>query len=94
MTLKLAFKSGQKQENNFLASEFVGRELEVVSSSCKDLLKASGRIIDETVNTFVIQTSDRKKTIPKKNCLFRIDRYEVAGDLIVGRPEDRIKKFT
>lgn len=94
MNLNLALKRGQKQEDStFLAGEFIGKTLQVVSSSGKGLQKASGRIVDETTNTFVVETQSGRKAIPKNSCVFKINGVEVNGKSIIGRPEDRTKKF-
>ena len=99
MALKLALKrTGQKQYNEFLASELIGKELSVVESTCKDFAKASGRIVDETTNTFVIDirgtsTVRKRIRIPKNCCVFQINNTKVDGSTLVGRPEDRTKKF-
>lgn len=94
MILKLALKRGQKQGNlQFLAGEFIGRDLRVISSSGKDLANVSGKIVDETSNTFVVQTQNGKRSVPKNSCVFQINGVQVEGKSIIGRPEDRTKKF-
>ena len=53
-------------------------------------------MVDETRNILVIRTDGQEKRVPKAECTFRfeLDRsvVEVDGKLLVGRPEDRIKK--
>lgn len=95
----LALQRSQKQAKHsekvsrFLAMEFIGKELKVVSSSCKDLRKVQGKIIDETTNTFVVEKNSQRKVVPKANNAFAINDVEVNGTLLVGKPEDRTKKF-
>ncbi len=92
----MALKSVQKQASalRFLASEFIGMPLEVVASACIDAHKAKGRITDETTNSFVVETPSKgRKRIPKANTVFRINGFQVDGNSIVGKPEDRTKKF-
>ena len=57
----------------------------------------TGRVIDETYNTFKIETRDGEKTVVKGNCVFVFTlpdktKVQVDGKLLVSRPEDRIKK--
>ncbi len=53
----------------------------------------SGKIVDETKNTFVIETGDREKRIPKKGSVFEIGGKIVRGDQIMFRAEDRPRKL-
>ncbi|MBI4406581.1 ribonuclease P protein subunit [Candidatus Micrarchaeota archaeon] len=85
MNRKTTFKHGQKQE--FV--EFIGNELKVTSSSCRGLCGVVGRVVDETVNTFVLEIGSNRKRVAKKGSVFRINGREVKGDTLVGRPEDR-----
>ncbi len=79
----------------FLSRELIGKEAKITSSSCKDLPQAKGKIIDETANTFVIEYSEgKRKTIPKATSVFEIDGKKINGKILVGRPEDRTKKFS
>lgn len=77
---------------NILRHELIGLYAEVVDSTHEGY-KLSGKIVDETKNTLVIE----KKTIPK-NCVFlklTLDDGSVVcvdGRLLLGRPEERIKK--
>jgi len=56
-----------------------------------------GKVIDETRNTFLILNAGRQKTIPKDTSFFHFTMpdgtvVEIEGKLLLGRPEDRIKK--
>jgi ribonuclease P protein subunit POP4 len=57
-----------------------------------------GKVVDETYKTIKIETKEGKeKIIPKGNCIFIFTlpdgtKVEVDGKLLIGRPEDRIKK--
>ncbi len=87
----MAFQSSRKQE--FFARELIGKKLKVTSSSCKDLQKVVGKIVDETVNTFVVENGGKKRVIPKNSCVFQIEGHAINGVELIGRPEDRTKKF-
>ncbi|VVB67575.1 Ribonuclease P protein component 1 [Candidatus Norongarragalina meridionalis] len=90
-------KRGRRQgcHERFLAGEFIGEQVRVVNSSCKGLLGIEGRISDETLNTFVLETREGVKRLPKKACVFFFpDAGEtVDGMKILHRPEDRTKKI-
>jgi ribonuclease P protein subunit POP4 len=56
----------------------------------------SGRIVDETKHTFVVETAAGAITVPKAGRSFRFvvdgKNVEVEGDEIMFQPEDRTKK--
>lgn len=76
-----------------LAGEFIGKRLEVLRSSAGSFLKITGKVIDETKNTFSVETQSGIKTVPKKGCVFRIGEDVVSGDDIMFRAEDRPRKL-
>jgi ribonuclease P protein subunit POP4 len=84
-------KAGRKQPDAARA-EFIGREVRVVNSSCKDLLGLSGVVLDETKNTIIIRTAKGNKTVPKKSCEFEFDKITIQGKRVCHAPEDRLKK--
>ena len=83
-------------EKTLARYEFIG--LHVKIKECKDPIWVgkSGLIIDETKNTFLIETKDKKKIIAKKTATFEFDyggkKITLDGSKIAYRPEDRIKK--
>lgn len=77
--------------------EFIGTEAKVAKSKNPDYIGISGKIIDETRNTFTILHEGKRKKIIKDVAVFHFrfpDRtvVEIDGKLLVGRPEDRLKK--
>jgi len=72
-----------------LRREFIGKECEVKGKN------VHGTIIDETKNTFIIQTKNNARRIGKRDNAFIIDfrdqKIEIPGQQIMLRPEDRIK---
>jgi len=80
-----------------LMGEFISRNVEIVKSTRKELIGVKGKIIDETLNTFLIETKRKEKNIPKALCVFRFKvkgkTRDVDGRNLVFRPEDRIKKY-
>jgi ribonuclease P protein subunit POP4 len=82
--------------DQIIAHELIGLECEVLESPNKSEIGLSGEIIDETMKTITIQTDSGMKMIQKKGRVFKI-RYRrkllrLSGDLIIARPEERIKK--
>ena len=77
--------------------EFIGLNAEVVRSSNPTYVGISGRVVDETRNILVIMHQNEKKAIIKNTAVFHFTMpdgtvVEINGKVIVGRPEDRIKK--
>jgi ribonuclease P protein subunit POP4 len=81
---------------DMLKHEFIGRQLEIVKSSNKTLVGVKGKIIDETKNTFDIETAEDIKRVLKNVVFVKINfgakNAVVDGKLLVARPEDRLKK--
>jgi ribonuclease P protein subunit POP4 len=83
---------------NIVRHELCGLEVKVFKSTNPSQKNISGKVVDETYNTLKIETKDGKeKTLIKKNCIFIFKlpnktKVMVDGKILVGRPEDRIKK--
>ncbi len=80
-----------------LSREFIGLRIKVVKSTHSELCGIFGTIIDETKNTLVIYHKGKPKIVQKKystfHCILPDGKIiEIEGKLLVGRPEDRIKK--
>ncbi len=77
--------------------EFIGTEGKVASSQHVGYVGISGNVIDESRNTFTILQLGKPKRVVKENTVFRFKFsdgtvVEIDGKLLVGRPEDRLKK--
>ena len=77
--------------------EFIGTEAEVAKSKDPNYIGLSGKIIDETRNTFTILHEEKRKKIVKDVVVFHFRLpdgtvVQIDGKLLVGRPEDRLKK--
>lgn len=75
----------------------IGLRVKIVQSSNSQYLNFEGKIIDETKNTLIFKINEKEKRIPKKNSIFKFYltdtiAVEVNGKLLLGRPEERIKK--
>jgi ribonuclease P protein subunit POP4 len=82
---------------NILRHELIGLDVEVIGENNPSNKALSGKVIDESRNTLIIQKSDTHKMIIKQNAIFRFKLHDgtlvrVKGATIVGRPEDRVKK--
>ena len=79
-----------------LGADYAPAETVVIEAGSKSL-NLNGIIIDETKNTFKIESEGQEKIIPKKGSIFTFEipsgeKVEVNGDILSIRPEDRIKK--
>lgn len=83
--------------SNIIQHELIGLRARIVSSKNKYLVGIEGVVIDETRNTLIIVHEGKPKVIPKAVCVFEFVlpnglRVSVEGQLLIGAPEDRIKK--
>jgi ribonuclease P protein subunit POP4 len=77
--------------------EFIGTDVKIAKSSNYSNIGITGKIVDETRNTFSIIHEGKRKIIPKNSSVFSFDFsdgtiVEIEGRLLSGRPEDRLKK--
>ncbi len=78
--------------------EFIGLKVKVADSPNSSYIGITGTVIDETRNTFIIvQQGKEKKTVVKDQAVFHFTLpdetiVEIDGKVLVGRPEERLKK--
>ncbi len=82
---------------DIICQEFIGTEGKIALSPHAGYLGISGKIVDETKNTFMIQHGGEMKRIVKDAAVFHFTFsdgtvVEISGKLLVGKPEDRLKK--
>ncbi len=82
---------------NLVRHELMGLAVKIVESSDPTQKGVSGKVVGESYNTLTIEHSGREKDFVKSECVFVFTipggrKVQVDGDVIVGRPEDRIKK--
>jgi ribonuclease P protein subunit POP4 len=82
---------------DIIRCEFIGTEAKVAKSRHPNYIGMHGKIMDETRNTFTILHEGKRKLIVKDSAVFHFKFsdgtvVEIDGKLLVGRPEDRIKK--
>ena len=86
-----------KVSPSIVQNELIGLDIEVVKSPNSNLIGLAGRVVNETRNTFIIFQENKEKTIIKENAIFNFSLpngtiVEIDGKILIGRPEDRIKK--
>jgi ribonuclease P protein subunit POP4 len=77
--------------------EFIGTHGRVTESRHLDYVGISGRVVDESRNTFTILHAGKTKKVVKEAATFQFwfpdeSIVEIDGKLLVGRSEDRLKK--
>ena len=82
---------------HILQRDFIGLDVEVTRSLNPYYVGVTGKVIDETHNTLVIQYNSEKKIIIKDVTVFHFIMQdgtivEIDGKAIIGRPEKRIKR--
>ena len=83
---------------NILRHELIGLDVEITQSTNNSLVGLKGKIVYETRNTITIERFDNSKEvmIPKNIAVFKFklndESIEVIGELLIGRPEDRLKR--
>ena len=78
-------------------SELIGLKAKVVKSSNPSCVGISGLVVDETRNTLVIRQENKDRIVAKDQAVFQFTLSDgtvigVEGNVILGRPEDRVKK--
>ena len=82
---------------DIVREEFIGTNGLVTRSLHAGYLGISGEVLSETKNTFMIQQQGKMKSIVKDQAVFQFQFsdgtvVEIDGKLLVGKPEDRLKK--
>ncbi|MDR1404310.1 MAG: ribonuclease P protein subunit [Candidatus Methanoplasma sp.] len=79
--------------SDFMRSELIGLDVVVLSAPYSGI---SGKVVDETKNTFTISSAGTERMVPKPGSEFRFTyeggHMDIRGTDIQHRPEDRIKK--
>lgn len=79
---------------DFMRSEFIGLDVEVLSAPCYSGI--TGVVVDETKNTFTIDSAGTERMVPKPGNEFRFtcegSEFVIEGRKIQHQPENRIKK--
>lgn len=82
---------------DIINGEFIGTTCKVAESGHSGYVGISGKVIDESKNTLTITRNGKTSSIVKDAAIFQFKFgdgtvVEIDGKLLVGRPEDRLKK--
>ncbi len=84
------------QQKEYLKTEYIGKTVTIQHCSDPSWINKTGRIIDETQKTFIIDIHGTKKCIAKQTATFEITiegkKITIEGSRILYQPENRIKK--
>jgi ribonuclease P protein subunit POP4 len=77
--------------------EFIGTGAEITRSSNGGYVGLGGIVVGETRNTFTLISEGKTRNVIKEQAIFNFKFgdgtvAEIDGKLLVGRPEDRLKK--
>ena len=86
-----------KVSPDIICHEFIGTEGKIVKSNHSDYIGIHGEVLDETKHTFKIMHKGKAKSVIKNLTIFNFRLsdgtiVEIDGKLLIGRPEDRLKK--
>lgn len=83
-------------KKDIIRHELIGLNTEIVKAKNPSLVGIKGKIIDETKNTITIKQKEKMKKILKEQAVLNLKVgnkvFQINGKLLVGRPEDRLKK--
>ncbi|MFW9908285.1 MAG: ribonuclease P protein component 1 [Candidatus Thorarchaeota archaeon] len=82
---------------NILNHELIGLETHVVNSRDPGHVSKRGKIVAETREMIQLETDEGEVLLSKEVCIFQIELpdgtlIQIDGNLLKGRPEDRLKK--
>jgi ribonuclease P protein subunit POP4 len=82
---------------DIIRHEFIGTQAQVAKSLHEGYIGLTGKVIGETRNTFTLLDEGKAKNIVKEFSVFNFTFndgtvVDIDGKLLVGRPEDRLKK--
>jgi ribonuclease P protein subunit POP4 len=77
--------------------ELIGLEVLVETNSDPGIVGLRAKVVDETRNTFLLETERKVLRVPKKNAslIFILpngQKVRVAGKILISQPENRISK--
>lgn len=86
----------ERTPKNLGNHELIGLDVQAFRAGHPDTSEYAGRVIDETMNTFVLETGNKEIRVPKHGYEFHFNlddtTVRINGDKIRFRPEDRTKK--
>ena len=83
-------------ESSIVKDELIGQQVKIKECTDPSWINKTGIIIDETKNTFLIESGGQQKKIAKNIATFEFEykgkKTIIEGSRLIHRPEDRIKK--
>ncbi len=80
---------------NLIRHELIGMKVEVIDAHNRGMIGMKGIVVDETKGMISVRTEIGEKKIEKGGSVFQFNipsgKVRVNGDLLVARPEERIK---
>ena len=77
--------------------EIIGFKILISDSLNKELVGLTGKIVFETKNMLVIETSNGRKQIPKNICKFLFESTKektmIDGEKLIKRPHERLEIY-
>jgi ribonuclease P protein subunit POP4 len=82
---------------NLARHELIGLEVRVAESRDPGQIGLSGQVVDETRNTFLLETKSKVLRLAKKNTslIFALpdgQNVRIYGSILISKPENRISK--
>ena len=82
---------------NLVRHELIGLHAKVVKSTNQANIGIEGKITNESYTTLTIELDGKEKKVFKENVILLVElpdgkKVQVHGNLLVGRPWERIKK--
>ena len=86
-----------KVSPSIVQDEFIGLEASVAKCSNSSVVGMKGQVVDETRNTFTLSCNSERTVVIKDTAVFDFTLsngtvVEIDGKIMMGRPEDRLKK--
>ncbi len=79
--------------SDILRGEIIGLNIKIIKAKNKKMEGINGKVIDETRNMIMVEG----KRIIKDQVILHVKKgnktFEIDGRLLVGRPEERLKKI-
>lgn len=86
----------RRDDKNLIYHELIGLRVVIADHTDRTLKGCEGVVVDESMNMLTINDGGRYVKVPKLGAriIFKLpDKdVEVFGEMLVGRPEDRIKR--
>lgn len=86
-----------RNSKNLIYHELIGLDVIIADHVDRSLVGRRGKVVDEYMNVLIVDDGIKKIKVPKLGgrFIFKLPKEDVVvrGELIIGRPEDRIKRY-